>query len=134
MEHKLQFESDLKNLNIAETILDDISQNNNLSDDVYGNILIALSEAISNAIVHGNKFNKEKKVTVSYLIDNGTKLVFFVQDEGKGFNVKLVPDPTDPENIEKLNGRGVFLINNLADEVSYLSEGKIVKMLFNINQ
>ncbi len=133
MEQKLKFSSDLINMNIAEVILDKISQENKLNELIYGNILIALSEAISNAIVHGNKLNKEKNVTVVYNISETKKLTFLIEDEGKGFDVQVVPDPTDPENIEKLNGRGVFLIQNLADEVCYLSDGKVVKMMFNLN-
>jgi len=129
----IKFSSDLKNLNIAESILDSISVKNNLNELVYGNILIALNEAISNAIVHGNKFSQDKEVTVVYNITENKKLTVSVQDEGPGFDYTLVPDPTDPENIEKLNGRGVFLIQHLADEVSYLSDGKIVKMTFNFN-
>jgi len=133
MEQMIKFSSDLKNLNIAESILDSISVKNNLNELVYGNILIALNEAISNAIVHGNKFSQDKEVTVVYNITENKKLTVSVQDEGPGFDYTLVPDPTDPENIEKLNGRGVFLIQHLADEVSYLSDGKIVKMTFNFN-
>ncbi len=133
MEQMLKFSSDLKNLNIAESILDSISVQNNLNDLIYGNILIALNEAISNAIVHGNKFSKDKEVTVAYNISDNKRLIVSVQDEGNGFDYQLVPDPTDPKNIEKLNGRGVFLIQSLADEVSYLSKGKVVKMVFNLN-
>jgi len=133
MEQMIKFSSDLKNLNIAESILDSISVKTNLNEFIYGNILIALNEAISNAIVHGNKFSQDKEVTVVYNIYENIKLTVSVQDEGTGFDYSLVPDPTDPENIEKLNGRGVFLIQHLADEVSYLSDGKVVKMSFNLN-
>ncbi len=133
MEQMIKFSSDLKNLNIAESILDSISVKTNLNEFIYGNILIALNEAISNAIVHGNKFSQDKEVTVVYNICENIKLTVSVQDEGTGFDYSLVPDPTDPENIEKLNGRGVFLIQHLADEVSYLSDGKVVKMTFNLN-
>ena len=133
MKKELKFASDLQNLNIADHIVDTITRGNELKPDIYGNILLSLTEAINNAIVHGNKFNSNKQVTVEFSIDDFNSLIITVQDEGNGFDHNSVPDPTDPENIEKLNGRGVFLIKNLADEVNYLSNGKVVQMKFNLN-
>ena len=133
MKEQLTFTSDLQNLNIADNIVDTITSQNNLKSDIYGNILLSLTEAINNAIVHGNKFSSSKQVTVTYEIEDENFLIISVQDEGNGFDPDTIADPTDPENIEKLNGRGVFLIKNLADEVDYLSDGKIVQMKFNLS-
>jgi len=133
MPNNITFTSDINNLNIAEAIVDTISRISRLDELIYGNILLSLSEAINNAIVHGNKFDKTKKVSVSYefLIDKN--LIVSVEDEGNGFDPKIVPDPTDPNNLENLHGRGIFLIHNLADEVTYESNGRKVLMKFQLN-
>lgn len=132
MQKVLSFSSDLQHLNIADQIVDTISVQKKLSTDLYVNILLSLTEAINNAIVHGNKFNSKKKVTVTFQVDNSKKLIITVEDEGNGFNPETIPDPTDPDNINKLHGRGIFLIQHLADEVNYLSKGKIIEMKFNL--
>ena len=133
MSNNITFSSDLNNLNIAEAIVDTISRVSKLDELIYGNILLSLSEAINNAIVHGNKFNRNKKVSVCYKFIEKKNLLITVEDEGNGFDPSKISDPTDPDNLENLYGRGVFLINNLADEVKYEENGKKVLMNFQLN-
>ena len=133
MSNNITFSSDLNNLNIAEAIVDTISRVSKLNELIYGNILLSLSEAINNAIVHGNKFNKNKKVSVCYKFIEKKNLLITVEDEGNGFDPSKISDPTDPDNLENLHGRGVFLIHNLADEVTYELDGKKVQMKFQLN-
>lgn len=87
------------------------------------NFQIASSEAIVNAIVHGNKQNPQKKVYVEITIDEH-KLELKIKDEGDGFDVSKLPDPTDESNLYKESGRGIFIIRSLVDEFYIESNGK----------
>jgi serine/threonine-protein kinase RsbW len=127
-----EFTSNYQNINFAETVLNEISEKRFISEELFGNILLSVSEAINNAIVHGNKFNPKKKVVVQYSLTSNI-LVISVIDEGQGFDVNLVEDPTQEGNIEKLYGRGVFIILNLCDKVEFeFQKGQIVRMSFNL--
>jgi serine/threonine-protein kinase RsbW len=98
---------------------------------LYGNILIALSEAVNNAIIHGNKNIADKEaLVVASLIED--VLTFTVTDQGEGFNFLDLPDPTLPENLEKPQGRGIFLMNHLSDGVTYEEPGNSVDICFKI--
>jgi len=129
---KLNFVSTSSNIVIAEKLIDDVCLKYEVDEDNYGNILIAVTEAVNNAINHGNQQDPTKKVhlEVTYLPDRTLK--FTVTDEGDGFNYSLLPDPTDPENIEKISGRGVFLMKNLADSIEFSNDGKSVEMRFRL--
>lgn len=129
---KLNFSSQPKNLALVEKLIDEICENYNINDDYYGNILISITEAVNNAIQHGNKYDPEKCVEIAFESYHGV-LSFSVKDEGPGFDYKNLPDPTDPGNIEKINGRGIFLMKNLADEVTFSKNGRIVELNFNIS-
>ncbi|TRX71662.1 ATP-binding protein [Carboxylicivirga sp. M1479] len=129
--NKLEFNSETKNINIVEKLIDDLSNTFDLHSDIYGKLLLAVVEGVNNAIVHGNKLNKEKIVTVEYSIEED-KVEFIIKDEGTGFDYTTIPDPTKPENLEKTHGRGVFLMHHLADEIEFEEEGSVVKMIFNI--
>lgn len=118
------------NLRLVEKLIDDVCQVYKVNEDAYGNILIAVTEAVNNAINHGNQNNPNKFVNIGFKTDN-KQLVFSVSDEGAGFNYTDLPDPTDPSNIDKPNGRGVFLMKNLADSIKFLQNGKTVLLAFN---
>ncbi|WP_234445705.1 ATP-binding protein [Carboxylicivirga marina] len=130
--NKIEFNSETKNINIVEKLIDDLSNEFDLHNDIYGKLLLAVVEGVNNAIVHGNKLDKEKVVTVDYMIDE-EKVEFTISDEGSGFDYTNIPDPTKPENLEKTHGRGVFLMHHLADDIEFDEEGSIVKMTFNID-
>jgi serine/threonine-protein kinase RsbW len=121
--------SDIEKLKIVETLVDTLSKKLGVSDEVYGKILISTVEAVNNAILHGNKGDLNKMVTVNMSAD-GNVLDITVTDEGEGFEYGNLPDPTDPKNIENLHGRGVFLMRRLADAIEYNSSGNEVKMRF----
>lgn len=121
--------SDIEKLKIVETLVDTLSKKLGVSDEVYGKILISTVEAVNNAILHGNKGDRNKMVTVVMSAD-GNVLDITVTDEGEGFEYGNLPDPTDPKNIENLHGRGVFLMRRLADAIEYNSSGNEVKMRF----
>ena len=125
----LVLSSDVSNLIQIEKLIDSVCDNCHITEDNYGNILIALTEAVNNAIVHGNKEDVSKKVTLTYVVSNN-EVCFVVKDEGCGFDLNKVPDSTLPENINKLSGRGVFLMNSLADKVIYEDNGSSVVLKF----
>ncbi|MBL4586635.1 MAG: ATP-binding protein [Flavobacteriales bacterium] len=127
----LNFNSKADNIIIAEKLVDDVCAKFKVNEDYYGNILIAVTEAVNNAINHGNRQNPEKKVHLDFMGENSS-LKFVVTDEGEGFDHENLPDPTDPANLEKISGRGVFLMRNLADEVEFSENGTKVEMLFNV--
>jgi serine/threonine-protein kinase RsbW len=129
---KIKIESAAENLRLVERLIEDVCEVYNISEDNYGNILIAVTEAVNNAIAHGNQNNPKKNVHIGF--ENGDKkLTFSVSDEGVGFDHASLPDPTDPQNIDKVNGRGVFLMKHLADKVEFHQNGKEVLLTFNLN-
>lgn len=131
MGQKISFPSKAENLNQVEVLINKVCADHKVNEDYYGNILIALTEAVNNAIHHGNKSNPNKTVNISFTAE-GSTLQFEIEDEGPGFDYDNLPDPTDPQNIEKPHGRGVFLMRNLADEIDFENDGAIVKMKFNL--
>ncbi len=131
MERSLEIASVPENLRIVEKLIDDISAKHEFESDMYGKVLVAFVEAVNNSIVHGNKSNPEKIVKVK-VRSFENKLFITVEDEGPGFNYENIPDPTAPENIENINGRGVFLMNHLSDEVKFHKNGSKVELIFNL--
>jgi serine/threonine-protein kinase RsbW len=132
MNKQITFNSKSENLNIVDSLIEEISANFKISDDSYGNILIALTEAVNNAIHHGNKSNPNKMVNLSYEMVDGI-LTFEIEDEGPGFDFNHLPDPTHPQNIEKPHGRGVFLMKNLSHNLEFFNEGAKVRISFDCN-
>lgn len=126
----LTIRSELESLPVVESLIDKVCQSVGVNEDLYGNVLIAVTEAVNNAIVHGNKLNKEALVELD-VYDESSSFCFSVSDHGSGFDHSNLPDPTAPENIEKENGRGIYLMRNLADEVEFNESGNTVTVLFN---
>jgi serine/threonine-protein kinase RsbW len=129
MYKRLKIESRMKNLRIIETAIDEMTGAIGISQDNYGKILVATLEAVNNAITHGNKAYAQKMVDVEIEYDNN-EIKITVTDEGDGFDPKKIPDPTMPENIEELSGRGVFLMTKLADAINFNEKGNSVTMYF----
>ena len=120
------------NIRIIESFIDNAKEKFNLNDDIYGNIMISVTESVNNAIKHGNRNIKSKNVSISLALDE-TQLKFVIEDEGAGFDFHDLPDPTAPENLEKPGGRGIFLMKHLADEVVFTKEGSVVELTFYIS-
>lgn len=131
MEKKYEIKSKIEDLRKVEKLVDDISAEYNISTDIYGNILIAALEAANNAILHGNKLDENKLVYIIINKDEKT-LKIRVDDEGEGFDYKNIPDPTAPENIENINGRGIFLMEKLSDGMEFSRNGATVELEFNL--
>lgn len=129
MYKRLQIESSINNLRIVENAIDEVMIEIGISQENYGKILVSAMEAVNNAIMHGNKYVKDKKVDVEITYKKEA-LKIKVSDQGKGFVPHEVPDPTIPQNLESLNGRGIFLMSKLADEIKYSKRGNAVTMVF----
>ncbi len=129
----IKFSSKPENITIVEKFIDDLRAELNIGDDVYGNILISLTEAANNAMLHGNDADESKTVEISWSVDErGKTLSFIIKDQGPGFDYNNLPDPTAPENLERTSGRGVFLMMQLADMVVFSDKGATVEMQFRI--
>ena len=128
----IEIASSLDRIAEVESMIDSVCEELSLNEDSYGNVLIAVTEAVNNAIVHGNHSLPEKRVVVS-VEQNEKKVVFTVHDEGEGFDFENLPDPTAPENLEKLNGRGIFLMKSLSDGVEFDESGSKVSITFAMN-
>jgi serine/threonine-protein kinase RsbW len=126
---ELSFQSKPENIAVVERLIDEMCENHNVIEEHYGDILIAMTEGVNNAIVHGTKLDVNKSVSVEYE-KRGKDLFFRISDEGAGFDYENLPDPTAPENLERPNGRGVFLMRNLADECSFEDDGRIIELVF----
>ncbi|MDX5338192.1 MAG: ATP-binding protein [Cyclobacteriaceae bacterium] len=126
---KISIPSLIENIKIIESFIDNAKENFEINDDIYGNIMISVTECISNAIIHGNRNDKTKLVHLELSMEND-QLKFTIEDEGEGFDLAELPDPTAPENIEKPGGRGIFLIRHLSDEVKYEDGGKKTVLSF----
>jgi serine/threonine-protein kinase RsbW len=126
---KIRISSKAENIILVERMIEDVCDLFNISEDYYGNILVSLTEAVNNAIYHGNQANPNKSIDISFK-SFPDRVSFSVKDEGPGFNYESLPDPTNPENLEKPNGRGVFLMRNLADNVTFEDNGSKVILDF----
>lgn len=127
--YSLRLKSEFTEAEKVPGFIETISSENDFDNDLEGRIMLALSEAATNAIVHGNKEDDAKNVQIS--VDVSPKsVVIVVQDEGDGFNPEHTPDPTEDENLLQTGGRGIFLMEHYAEEVTYNDGGRRVTMKF----
>jgi serine/threonine-protein kinase RsbW len=114
----------------AATALTDFVKNCGASEEAGFGIEMAVREAVTNAMVHGNQEDEAKQVEVIFNC-HGNELEVEVRDQGIGFDPSAVPDPTDPENLMKTSGRGIFLMRTFMDEIEYQARpegGTVVRM------
>lgn len=128
----LKLPSEPASIQMLESFVERVVHKYKIQPDLYGDILVSLTEAVNNAIFHGNCADKEKLVQVKLRKQNG-HLAFRVTDEGVGFDPASVPDPTQPENLCKCGGRGVFLMRELADNIAFHDNGSTVEMQFKLH-
>lgn len=128
----LEIPSSFGSLTMVEALVDKVCNKLNVREDYYGNVLIAVTEAVNNAIQHGNKENDRLKVIVK-VGENSHDFCFAIKDFGQGFDPTSLVDPTAPENIEKEDGRGIFLMKSLAEAVEFSENGTLVNIYFSKN-
>ena len=110
--------SDPELLPVAEEYILNIAREVNLDQDKFNNLTLAFSEAAANSIVHGNKSDKSKIVTITVKVDD-EKMIISLKDQGEGFDLNEVPDPTKPENILKDHGRGIHIMRSFLSNLTY---------------
>lgn len=128
---KVIVSSDPVNLNVVEALMNEIREEYNICPKLYPNILITLTEAVNNAIHHGNQGDFNKKIAIFCQI-KPKKLTFRISDEGSGFNHKQIPDPTSPERIDLEDGRGVYIMRQLSDKLKFKDKGRTVEIQFSL--
>ncbi len=127
----LELDSDPRNICQVESFVENVQRQFRISQDKYGDILISVTEAVNNAIIHGNRRDRRKTVCIR-ILKSRNSIAFQVSDEGRGFDHNRLPDPTNPENLLKAGGRGVFLMHQLSDNIRFTDEGRTVEMQFKL--
>ena len=130
MVQTIKIASALQHISEVEHFLNAIFKDLRFSRKIYCRIYLAVTEAVNNAIIHGNDKNRSKFVSISFT-DAKNKFIVQVEDEGSGFNYAIVPDPCDPNNIRKESGRGIFIMKQYADKVFFDQNGSTVQLIFN---
>jgi serine/threonine-protein kinase RsbW len=128
---KLTLDSKPENISSVERFVEEICDYYNLNDTYFGNILVALTEAFRNALIHGNQSDPAKKIHIVFQ-SRPKGLSFTVSDEGDGFDPSVIPDPVEEETPSGI-GKGIFLMRSLSDKLSFEKEGKSVEMFFRIS-
>ena len=129
---QLTLPAEAESLRTGELLIQHLFDVHGISTDYLGNVLIALSEASNNAILHGCPGACTPEFELEYAYSEHT-LRFAVKDCGMGFCEESVPDPTLPENIERESGRGIFLMRRLSDELLYSDRGRQVDLIFRVS-
>ena len=113
--------------NFTEKLMRDFT----ISEKLYGKLDLAILEALKNAVIHGNKSNPKKIITIKAWVEDDNIFVS-VEDEGEGFDYTFIPDPTLPENLMKVSGRGLYLMKTLSDNLEFQNNGSKVIMSFSL--
>ena len=130
---ELRIASRPEDLTKVERFVEEICDAYYITNSYYGNILLAIEEAVKNAIVHGNKLNPAKEVIITFTSQTNS-LCFIISDQGAGFDINALPDPlaVDDAAIEH-TGKGIFLIRSLADKMQFNPAGNQVEIVFYIS-
>jgi serine/threonine-protein kinase RsbW len=129
--YTLQLPSKPESITLLEQLIEEIADKYHVAEDTFANMMTCLNEAVINAIMHGNKQDENKKVIVNAEVEP-KRIIWTVTDEGPGFDYNNLADPTSPENLENLTGRGVFIIKHLADQCIFNASGNEIELHFKI--
>lgn len=128
---EISISSEISNIVKVENFIESFVEYFQLPPDLFGKISLAVIEAVNNAILSGNRRIPEKLVTLTAeRTDNKFRVT--VSDEGEGFDYTDIPDPTLPDNINKVTGRGLFLMKTLSDELNFGNNGATVTLVYNL--
>ena len=128
---ELMLASSYAELERVEGLLNQLQQALGFDDDFYARLMLSVSEAATNAIVHGNKLDLSKKVMIQAKA-NTAILTFTITDEGNGFDPEDIANPVDEENLLNTSGRGVFLMREYTDEIEFQDDGRKLILTFNL--
>lgn len=130
----LSLSSSFSELHRIEAYIRELKDWAGLSSEDVERLMLTLSEAVTNAMVHGNKENPDKQVLITASMSKDDQLLISIQDEGEGFDPDALPDPLKEENLLNEGGRGVYLIEHYADKVSYSDNGTKLTMIFDLSK
>ena len=116
--YHLEIESDANNLITVEEFVNYFGMDLGIDESKMSGLMLSVTEATTNAIIHANKCDVNKKVEIDVLVNDGY-ITIKVKDEGKGFDPSKIPDPTSPENLLKDSGRGLYLMRIYMDDLKY---------------
>jgi serine/threonine-protein kinase RsbW len=128
---ELKLPSKIESVDESAVFAEKVARDWGYNDDFLSAIDLAVRESVANAVKHGNKFDEEKQVEVVFT-DQPDGLELSIRDFGTGFDLETIPDPTNPENLLKVNGRGILFMRTFMDEVEWEKAdggGIVVKML-----
>ncbi len=118
--------SDTMELLHVESFIRMLFEKYGLPEKIFYNVLVCVNEAVVNSIMHGNKYDENKKVKIqTFTTEN--HLFFRIADEGEGFNYRELPDPTTEENLLKESGRGLYIIKNISEDIVFSEKGNIIE-------
>ncbi|KAB2921660.1 MAG: ATP-binding protein [Bacteroidetes bacterium] len=129
--HELHIPSSRKNIHRVEEFFRTVNESYGLPDEKLHALLVAVTEAVNNGIIHGNRNDETKMVTVT-CGRKGERLTVTVRDEGSGFDPSSVTDPLEEDNLLRTGGRGVFLMKAFMESVSYNAEGNEVTLVMKV--
>lgn len=129
--YTLQLRAKEESIVLLENLIENIADRYSISEDTFANMMTCLNEALINAMKHGNKMDPEKRVIVNAEVEP-KRIIWTITDEGDGFDYTHLPDPTAPENLENLTGRGIFIIKHLADQCIFTARGNEIELHFKI--
>jgi serine/threonine-protein kinase RsbW len=129
--YTLQLPSKYESITQLEALIEEIADKYRVSDDTFANMMTCLNEAVVNAIVHGNKLDESKTVIINADVEP-KRVIWTITDKGNGFDYNNLADPTAPERLEELTGRGVFILKHLADQCIFNAKGNEVELHFKI--
>ena len=129
--YTLQLPSKYESITLLENLIEEVADKYQVSEDTFANMMTCLNEAVINAIIHGNKLDPKKTVIINAEVDP-KRIVWTITDEGDGFDYNNLADPTAPDRLEELTGRGVFILKHLADQCIFNTSGNEVELHFKI--
>lgn len=128
---ELSLPSRIESVDESAVFAEKVARDWGYPDDFLTAIDLAVRESVANAVKHGNKFDEEKRVEVEFA-DSAEGFTISVRDFGDGFAVDEIPDPTDPENLLKVTGRGILFMRSFMDSVEWINNddgGMTVRMI-----
>lgn len=133
MERFLIISSQLVRIKEVRNFLEKFYSDYGITINSFNKVFLGLREAVNNAIIHGNRLNADKKVFIKIQLFNN-QIWIEVEDEGEGFCPDVLPDPTSPDRIKLENGRGIFLMKFIANELVFKKGGKKVQIKFKLEE
>lgn len=130
---EIKISSSRLQLNEVENFIRKLFEKFKIRDELFFKTQVCVNEAVVNSIMHGNKFDENKLVTISSFTVK-SYLYFSIADEGEGFDFNDLPDPTHVDNIFKETGRGIFIIKNISEEIVFREKGNIIEFKIKLDE